>query len=69
MTTRERDEMEQWEETIECAYCGADIPIEDIDPREIDNDEWWSQQAAVHLPSCEWVDTRAHRLPLPEVTE
>jgi hypothetical protein len=56
--------------TIECAYCSRDVPAAnatDCVPA-VDDDEEWESLAAHHLPSCEWILTRAHRRDVPTLT-
>lgn len=46
--------------TVECAYCQ-----QDVSPREtpsVCDEAAWLEIASEHLHSCEWVQTRAHRL-------
>lgn len=53
-----------WFTTIECAYCGVTIEgaIEDEPTPALDDDDAWAEEADLHRPGCEWVETRAHRL-------
>lgn len=45
---------------VECVYCGA--MCDGDPPPEIQDDHGWARLADVHLPTCEWTQTRAHRL-------
>ena len=49
--------------TVECAYCSHDVPAADATDAvpPIDDDDAWTDRAKHHLPSCEWILTRAHR--------
>lgn len=49
--------------TTRCAYCGATIKQRDNLPAFVDDDDAWRQRAKHHAPDCEWILTRAHRLP------
>jgi hypothetical protein len=51
------------EPTIECAYCGREVPGtgEEQTPA-VDDDDAWAQLARYHYPDCEWIITRAHRV-------
>ena len=57
--------------TAECAYCSADVPYdvrgEDAAPA-VEDDIAWIDLAHHHLPSCEWILTRAHRRDVPALT-
>ena len=57
--------------TVECAYCSADVPGDvrgEEAPPAVDDDVAWIDLAAHHLPSCEWILTRAHRRDVPALT-
>lgn len=54
-----------------CVYCGTYVLVIDQDPRfsepcdivpAVDDDEAWKERSLWHLPDCEWIETRAHRL-------
>lgn len=47
------------DESVECSYCGADVP--GLAVPEMHDDAAWGTLAAQHNPKCEWVETRAHR--------
>jgi hypothetical protein len=44
-----------------CNYCDQDVTDETIVPA-VDDDEAWAALAAEHADTCEWIETRAHRL-------
>ena len=45
-----------------CIYC--DREVKTIDPPAVDDDAAWDQLANEgHGATCEWIQTRAHRLP------
>jgi hypothetical protein len=44
-----------------CIYCNHDVTV--IDPPAVDDDQSWADLAREHATDCEWVITRAHRLP------
>lgn len=60
---------------ITCIYCGAQILAEVPDAYDGDpadylpdvphawDDQAWEDLAQQHAPDCDWVTTRAHRLP------
>lgn len=54
-------------ETSECGYCGAPIAPDRraYVPAAWDS-EAWGELAQEHNPDCEWIETRAHRMPAPE---
>lgn len=54
-------------EMVECAYCSRDVPVDGSTPA-LDDDATWTDLAAHHLPSCEWILTRAHRRDVPALT-
>lgn len=48
-----------------CAYCDAELPWPGINPPAVpaeDDDYAWAELAALHVPSCEWIATRAHTI-------
>jgi hypothetical protein len=53
-------------ENTHCCYCGQDLGrVIDPDCEDVpapDDDAAWEAEAKLHLPTCEWVTTRAHRL-------
>ena len=53
------------DDEAECAYCFALVPAaaEDEGPPEPSEHRAWARIADDHAPDCEWVRTRAHRLP------
>lgn len=48
--------------TIECAYCLADVRAGVAIPA-LDDEGAWRALATEHQPGCEWIETRAHRIP------
>jgi hypothetical protein len=65
--------MEDYAEQCQyCVYCENYVLVIDQDTRfsepcdivpEVDDDEAWEERSLWHLPGCEWIETRAHRLP------
>jgi hypothetical protein len=50
------------DETVECAYCGAQVSGCDSCPvPPAGDDEAWGELAGRHAAGCEWIETRAHR--------
>jgi hypothetical protein len=56
-------DMTKAEPTIECIYCGREVPGtgEEQTPA-VDDDDAWAELARYHYPDCEWIATRAHRI-------
>lgn len=50
-----------------CIYCNGPIPAPPMYPPPLPPDVTdvvsWAELAEVHRPGCEWIVTRAHRLP------
>lgn len=60
------------EQNTHCCYCGQDLgrvldPDSDTAP-DVNDDTGWILESFRHLDECEWVRTRAHRLPKQEFT-
>jgi hypothetical protein len=53
-------DVRELEAVYECIYCGAEHGDDGLDPPAPDDDEEWKRVAALHAPTCEWVETRAH---------
>lgn len=51
------------DEGVRCIYC--DRIVWTADPAGVDDDDAWFELSKEHAPDCEWVTTRAHRLPEP----
>ncbi len=51
-------------DTVECAYCNAELPAEQYDALpDVDDDAAWAELSAAHSSNgCEWCETRAHRV-------
>jgi len=47
-----------------CCYCGAEVDHEHDQAPAVDDSEAWAELSTHHVPGCEWVETRAHRLGL-----
>jgi hypothetical protein len=54
-------------DAVECAYCSQESEPCSAVPA-VDDDDAWTDLAAHHLPSCEWILTRAHRRDVPRLT-
>lgn len=48
-----------------CIYCDAVLPADDEPVPPVNDAAAWRQLREIHNDGCEWVETRAHRLPDP----
>lgn len=63
----ERDARRAEIDSVECAYCDRESePCSSVPA--VDDDTAWTDLARHHLPSCEWILTRAHRRDVPSLT-
>lgn len=46
----------------DCIYCNAEVADETRVPA-LDDEDAWQELAREHATDCEWILTRAHRLP------
>jgi hypothetical protein len=53
--------MNEQPKQVECIYCGYEVVERDVP--DLDDNESWSVEAQQHDPTCEWVMTRAFRIP------
>lgn len=50
------------ESSVECVYCGHEVPDEGEYVPEVRDTLEWERLATEHAPDCEWILTRAHRI-------